>query len=71
MRKNYILGKYENVNMAPTTITDIINPITSIFGLSDGLVNSRLYPHFEQIIWSSWLLKVCVQTIDTIFTYVY
>ena len=50
MRKNYILGKYENVNMAPTTITDIINPITSIFGLTDGLVNSRLYPHFEQII---------------------
>jgi hypothetical protein len=46
MRKNYILGKYENVNMAPTTITDIINPITSIFGLSDGLVNFRICPHF-------------------------
>ena len=50
MRKNYILVKYENVNMAPTTITDMINPITIIFGLRDGLVNSRLYPHFEQII---------------------
>ena len=50
MRKNYILGKYENVNMAPTTITDMINPIMSIFGLRDGMVNSRLYPHFEQII---------------------
>lgn len=35
--------------MTPTIITEIINPIMSIFGFTDGLVNSRLYPHFEQI----------------------
>jgi hypothetical protein len=35
--------------MAPTTNTEIINPITRIFGLTDGFVNSRLCPHFEQI----------------------
>ena len=29
---------------------NMINPITSIFGLIDVLVNSRTYPHFEHFI---------------------
>ena len=46
------------INTAPTTITDMINPITSIFGLIDVLLNSRTCPHFEHFIWSPSPLKV-------------
>ena len=48
--------KNEKVNTAPTIITETINPIMSTFGLTEILLNSRMCPHFEHVIWSPFNL---------------